>query len=56
VWAQQALALEQITNPLAQLGLSPGNHAGWNLVQPNLQQKISHNNVLSVYRDQKTRG
>ena len=34
---KQPLAREQIVDPAAQLGLGPGNHAGGNLVQPNLQ-------------------
>jgi hypothetical protein len=41
--AKQAFPPQQIVDPLSQLGLGAGNHAGRNLIQSNLQQKISHN-------------
>ena len=49
---KQPLAREQVVDAAAQLGLGPGNHAGRNLFQPNLQQKISHNfEVLSAIQN-----
>ena len=45
--SEKALAHEQFVDATAQFGLGPGNHAGGNLFQPNLQQKICHKFCVS---------